>query len=98
MGRSIASYVTTDEPRSGRPRAPRCSMSFLFGRSRGIVNLPDLAGDGDHVGGVPDELQRGRLIQTVEDDGEGAIRVYLHERAGIWLRWSTLKGAIPEAL
>jgi hypothetical protein len=73
-------------------------MSFAFERNWDIVDPPDFAGEGYDVGGVPDELKRGRLVQTVQDDSEGAIWVNLHERAAIWLRWSTLKGAIPEAL
>ena len=40
--------------------------------------LPD---ERDGVGSVSDELERGRPVQTVRDDGEGAVPVDLHERA-----------------
>src|ERR1700730_1393138 len=33
---------------------------------------PDLPGEGDDVRGGPDELERGRPVQTVRDDSEGA--------------------------
>src|SRR5947207_7592942 len=48
---------------------------------RDAVDLPDLSGEGDEVRGVPDELERGRPIQTVRDDGEGAVHIDLDERA-----------------
>ncbi len=73
-------------------------MSLAIGRRRDILDLPDLAAESDHVGSIPDELKRRRLIQTVYNDSESPIRVNLHKRAGIRLRWSTLKGTIPEAL
>ena len=43
LAEAVASYVTIAGRRSGRPQAPRCSTSFAFGRSRDIVDLPDLA-------------------------------------------------------
>ena len=52
-------------------------------RTPDAVDLPDLSGEGDEVRGVPDELERGRPVQTVHDDGEGAVPVDLDERAGV---------------
>ncbi len=46
-------------------------------RTRDAVDLPDLSGEGDDVRGIPDELERGRPIQTVCDDGECAVPVDL---------------------
>jgi len=51
-------------------------------RRRHVVNLPDLASQGDDVGRVADHLERGRKIQTVHDDGEAAISIHFHLRAG----------------
>src|SRR4029077_5794240 len=53
------------------------------GRTREAVDLPDLPGEGDHVSFLPDELERGRLVQTVHDHGKGAVPVDLDERAGV---------------
>ena len=33
-------------------------------RARGVLDLPDLPGERDDVGGVPDELDRGRLVEA----------------------------------
>ena len=52
-------------------------------RTRDAVDLPDLSGEGDDVRGIPDELERGRPIQTVCDDGECAVPVDLDELAGV---------------
>src|SRR5215204_4820383 len=67
-------------------RSPGCSMRLAVGRTRDVVDLPDLPGEGDNVRGVPDELERGRQVQTIRDDGEGAVPVDLHECAGVRLR------------
>ena len=64
----------------------------------GSLDLPDLPGEGDDVRGVPDELERGRPVQTVRDDGEGAVPVDLDERAGVRQRGlpgSTLGSTVP---
>ena len=96
--KAVASYLTTDESRSGRPQAPRCSTSIAVGRSRDIVDLPDLAGERDDVGGVLDDLDRGRLVQPADDGREGAVPVDPHERAGVQQRRSPLERAVPDAL
>jgi hypothetical protein len=96
--KAVASYLTTDEPRSGGPQAPRFSTSIAVGRSRDIVDLPDLAADCDNVGGVLDDLDRGRPVQPVDDGREGAVPADSHERAGVRLRRSSLERAVPEAL
>src|SRR5439155_13511620 len=62
-------------------------------RTRDAVDLPDLSGEGDDVRGAPDELERGRLVQTVYDEGEGAVRVDLDERAGVVQRRSSRRAA-----
>jgi hypothetical protein len=67
-------------------RSPSCSTRHAVGRTRDVVDLPDLPGEGDDIRGIPDELERGRPVQTVHDDGEGAVRVDLHERAGVRYR------------
>src|SRR5207247_3951199 len=48
-----------------------------------VVDPPDLPGEGDDISIVPDELERGRLVQAVHDDGEGAVLVDLDERARV---------------
>ena len=63
-----------------------------------IVDLPDLAGEANHVGLVADELHRGGLVQAVYDDAEGAIRFEYQKRAGVWQRRCPFKGTIPDAL
>ena len=40
-------------------------------------DLPNLSGEVDDIRGVPDELERGRPVQTVRDDGEGAVHIDL---------------------
>src|SRR6266436_850801 len=70
-------------------RQARRSTRHALGRTRDAVDLPDLSGEGDEVRGVPDELERGRLVQTVHDEGEGAVPVDLDERAGVVLRRSS---------
>src|SRR5437899_143971 len=45
------------------------------GRTREAVDPPDLPGEGDHVSFVPDELERGRLVQSLHDHGKGAVPV-----------------------
>src|SRR6266571_2162440 len=60
-----------------------CSGYRAVGRTREAVDRPDLPGEGDHVSFVPDELERGRLVQTLHDHGKGAVPVDLGERAGV---------------
>ena len=61
-------------------------QSIPSSRTRDAVDPPDLPGDGDDVRGVPDELERSWPVQTVRDDGEGAVPFDLYERAGVWLQ------------
>src|SRR5262252_9145734 len=73
---------------SGRsPHNPNCdslrSECRAEGRNREAVDHPDLAGEGDHVSFVPNELERSRLVQTAYDHGKGAVPVDLDERAGV---------------
>ena len=60
------------------------------------VDLPNLSGEGDEVRGVPDELERGRPIQAVRDDGEGTVPVDLDECAGVRQRRSSRRAADRE--
>ena len=60
-----------------------CSTRHALGPTPNAVDLPHLSGEGDEVRGVPDELERGRPVQTVHDDGECAVPVDLDERAGV---------------
>src|SRR5260370_1847544 len=66
------------------------------GRTRAAVDLPDLSGEGDDVRGVPDELERGRPVQAVHDDGECAVCVDPDERAGVRQRRSSRRAADRE--
>ncbi len=75
----------------GRPRCPDVLVRRAVWRARGVLDLPDLPAERDHVGGVPDELDRGRLVQGFEDDAERAVPVHLHEAAGVRRRRSTRK-------
>src|SRR6266571_4464736 len=54
-----------------------------LGRTLVVVDPPDLPGEGDDISIVPDELERGRLVQTLHDHGKGAVPVDLGERAGV---------------
>src|SRR4030095_14438506 len=60
-----------------------CATRHHLVRTRDAVDLPDLSGEGDEVRGVPDELERGRPIQAICDDGERTVPVDLDERAGV---------------
>ena len=62
------------------------------------MKRPDVAAEGDDVGGVADELERGRPVEAVHDDGEGAVGVAPDERAGVRLGRIALDGAGPDAL
>src|SRR5436190_17221760 len=73
---------------------PDCSTRHAEGRTRDVVDSPDLPGEGDDERGVSDELERGRQVQTARDDGEGAVAVDLHERARVRLRRRTGRGAV----
>src|SRR6516164_4725776 len=65
---------------------------------RHTIDLPDLPGQGDDVRGLPDELERRRPVQSVNDDGEGAVVVGLDQRAGVRLRGRPREGIVPDAL
>jgi len=72
---------------AGRREARAAAQSALTrgpeGRTRDVVDSPDLPAEGDDIDRVPDDLKGGRLVQTVGDDGEGPVPVDLHERARI---------------
>ena len=53
-------------------------MPVFTGPNDRRFNCPDLAGQTDHVSGGSNYLQRGRLVQTVLEDCERAVRVDLH--------------------
>ena len=65
---------------------------MAVGRSRDIGDPPDLAGERDYVGGVLDDLDRGRPVQAADDGREGAVPVDPQERAGVRLRWAPSYG------
>ena len=68
------------------PRGPNLRFGSAYrpvGRIREAVDHPKLSGEGDHVSFVPDELERGRLVQTVHDHAKGAVSVDFDERAGV---------------
>jgi len=92
--------VRLDRQTINRPLAsgPGCSALDAIGRAGDAVDLPDLPAEGDNVRGGPDELQRGRPVETVGDDGEGAVPVDLHQGAGIRQRGRTRRAAGPNAL
>ena len=50
-----------------RPRFMRITRRAVW-RARGVLDLPDLPGERDHVGGVPDELDRGRPVKAADDE------------------------------
>src|SRR5215207_4499020 len=58
---------------------------------RDTLDLPDLPAKGDDVGRLPDELERGRLVQPLGDDGEGAVPSDLHQGAGVRQRGRALR-------
>ena len=69
-------------------RSRLCARSIAsprraLGRTLEVVDPPDLPGEGDDISIVPDELERGRLVQTVHDHGKGAVPVDLDERARV---------------
>jgi hypothetical protein len=67
--------------------------AMAVGWTRDALDLPDLSGERDDVCGVPDELERGRPVQTVRDDSKGAVAVDLHERARVRQRRSSRRAA-----
>src|SRR5216683_4259221 len=76
-----------------------CSSDLAEGRSRKAVDLPDLPGEGDDVRGGPDELERARQVQIIQDDSESTVPVDRHERAAVRLRGRTWRSAgNPRAL
>jgi hypothetical protein len=89
-------------PFSRRPgwrlRCPDVLVRRAVRRARGVLDLPDLPGERDHVRGVPDEFDRGRPVQGVEDGAERAVPVHLHEAAGARRRRSTRRAATEAAL
>src|SRR5436305_13339848 len=56
----------------------RCVVKVLE-----TVDLPDLPGQGDHVGISPDELERRRPIERAAHRGEGTVLIDSHERPGV---------------
>ena len=49
------------------------------GRTSYVFNSPDLTSKRDDVGGVIDELERGRPVQPIDDLGERSVVVDLHK-------------------
>src|SRR5437016_7146684 len=66
-----------NEARGGLSRwldpLPFPSPRPAVGRTRDAVDHPDVPGEGDHVSFVLDKLERGRLVQTSHDCGQGAV-------------------------
>src|SRR2546426_12635188 len=74
----------TESPGTERQvKSAGCSTRQALKLTRDAVDLPDLSGEGNDVRGVPDELERGRLVQGMKDVGEGAVPVDLDECAGV---------------
>src|SRR5439155_22907298 len=68
------------------------------GRSGDVGDFPDLASERDDVGGVVDDLERGRSVQPVDDGRDSTVLVDPHERAGVGIRRSAVERTVPEAL
>jgi hypothetical protein len=66
-------------------RKRRCLARGAVGRILDAFDLPDLPAQRDDVRGLADELERGRLVQPVDEHGEGALPVDLHQGAGVRL-------------
>ena len=79
-------------------RCPDVLVRRAVWRARGVLDLPDLPGERDDVRGVPDELDRGRPVESVDDEVEAAVPVHLHEAAGVRRRRSTGRTATEAAL
>src|SRR5712671_2416015 len=60
---------------------------------RDTVDLQYFPGEGNDICGVAEKLERGRQVQTIGDDCEGAVPIDLHERAAVPLRRRTRRGA-----
>src|SRR5436305_9935407 len=56
----------------------RCVVKVLE-----TVDLPDLPGQGDHVGISPDELERRRPIERAAHRGKSTVRIGSHDRPGV---------------
>src|SRR4051812_6468321 len=85
-----------DDPRARAPSTP--SGYDTERRCRDIGDLPDLPGERDDVGGVVDDLERGRPVQPTDDGRDGAVAVHPHECTGVRIRRSPLEWSVPEAL
>ena len=66
--------------------------------TRDMRNPPNLTIQGDHVCGISNELERGRLVQAGDDHTESTITVCFHERAGVWICRCTFIGTVPKTL
>src|SRR5262245_42519576 len=92
-GKKVARNPRTDRGRCTRFGGSNCSWAVFDGErirvasgaARDALDLPGLPGQGDNVSGRSDELERGRSVQTVRNDSEGAVSVDFHERAGVRL-------------
>ena len=71
------------------PAGTGCSTRHAVRRPRDAVDFPDLSAERDNVRRVPNELERRWLVQTLRDNGEGAVLVDLHQGAGVRQRRST---------
>jgi hypothetical protein len=79
-GREWARLLRVVRSENDSEQAPLgCLTRHAVGRTRDVVDFPDLPSEGTHVGSVSDELERGWLVQMVDDNREGATRICLHE-------------------
>ena len=83
---------------SSRIQVTSFALLLTMGRRCDVFDLPDLAGEANHVGVVADELHRGGLVQAFYDDDESTIRFEPQECAGVRQRRCPFKGTIPNAL
>ena len=56
-------------------------------------DLPDLSAQGNDVRAVPDEFERGGLVQSPRDNGESTMSIDLEQLAGIRICWRALRAA-----
>ena len=79
---SCAEVRRTHSPLSGALRASQRSAAVR--RTGDAVDLPDFPVEGDHVRGVPDDLERRRLIECRGPDRRhGAVGVHSHQRSRV---------------
>jgi hypothetical protein len=60
---------------------------------RHVVDPPDFAAKGDDVRGVPNELERSRLVEAVDDDGHCSVLVDSQQCTRLRQRRRTVRGA-----